>query len=67
MTSEDTSRLQWLKNNPTKTYNDLPQGLWDEARIAAEVGMQEETLRNGPQLRSGNVSEWPFPPVFPLI
>lgn len=47
MTNEDAARLQWLKDNPTKTYNDLPQGLWDDARIALEVARQKEAQRNG--------------------
>lgn len=40
MTNDDEARLQWLKSNPTKTYADLPQGLWDADRIALEVARQ---------------------------
>lgn len=38
---EEQARLAWLRDNPTKTYNDLPQGLWDESRIAIEVERQK--------------------------
>lgn len=37
----DQDRLNWLKSNPTKGYQDLPQQLWDENRVSYEVARQQ--------------------------
>jgi len=61
MNQDDEARLKWLKDNPSKTYNDLPQHLWDESQVATAVARQAQAS----QLEPGPASQpWPPIPVF---